>query len=490
MQDKSVSRREFLKLAGIAGATVGLAGGLGSLAAACGSSETTTTTTAPASSTTTIASQTTTTEAASSTTASSTVTTSAETGREIKLGVVMPVTGPLAGLAAAEDWGKGLVEKTLKDGFLCGDAKKHPITILLRDSQSDGARAAQVAGDLILNDKVDILMAGGAPTTGNPVADQAEAIGCPCFETNNAWEAFVLGRGYDLQGKKPMKWAFGGMLGVEQIYYPLTECFEQIPTNKKIAFLAPNDATGMSMADEKTGAPAVFSQYGYQTINAGLYPDGTQDFTEQITAFKKAGCDIVSGATTTPDFSNFWKQSLQQGFHPKVPSATLAVEQPKDVETLGASAINLLGDAGWGPLFPYTDWITGMTCQQLADQYEKDTGEQWKSSIGSAMEKYEFVLDVLKRCTNVDDKEAILQAFKTTNVETANGPLDFTSPVDANPFAKDSYHPYPNVAKTAFGAHQWIKGTTHPLQAVLVSAACIPGNKRPQVTPVVPYVYS
>ena len=36
MEDKSVSRRDFLKIAGVAGAAVGLGAGLGGLVAACG----------------------------------------------------------------------------------------------------------------------------------------------------------------------------------------------------------------------------------------------------------------------------------------------------------------------------------------------------------------------------------------------------------------------------------------------------------------------
>ncbi len=47
MSDGSVSRREFLKIAGVAGAAVGAAGGLGGLLAACGGTEESTTTTRP-----------------------------------------------------------------------------------------------------------------------------------------------------------------------------------------------------------------------------------------------------------------------------------------------------------------------------------------------------------------------------------------------------------------------------------------------------------
>ena len=189
MQDKSVSRREFLKLAGLAGATVSLGAGLGGLVAACGEDETATTTTAAPATSTTAAPATTTTAAASTTTVSA----AGEVGRPIKLGSVQPITGMFAVLAQAEDWAKGIVSGTFKDGLPCGDGKVHPLQIELRDAQSDAARASQVAGDLILNDKVDLLLGGGSPSICNPAADQAETLGCPFLGQNNPWTAFVYG---------------------------------------------------------------------------------------------------------------------------------------------------------------------------------------------------------------------------------------------------------------------------------------------------------
>ncbi|MBN1461237.1 MAG: twin-arginine translocation signal domain-containing protein, partial [Armatimonadetes bacterium] len=56
-EGRSVSRREFLKMAGIAGAAIGLGAGFGGLLAACGDDESkaTTTTAAAAGATTTVA---------------------------------------------------------------------------------------------------------------------------------------------------------------------------------------------------------------------------------------------------------------------------------------------------------------------------------------------------------------------------------------------------------------------------------------------------
>ena len=51
MDEKQVSRREFLKIAGLTGAAIGASGGLGGLLASCGGEEETTTTTAAATTT-------------------------------------------------------------------------------------------------------------------------------------------------------------------------------------------------------------------------------------------------------------------------------------------------------------------------------------------------------------------------------------------------------------------------------------------------------
>ena len=136
-------------MAGVAGAAIGVSAGIGGLVAACGEEETATTTTA--SPTTTSESNTASTAAASTTT----VSTAAEMGREVKIGVVTPQTGPLAVFGIADIWSAELAKKTIGDGLVLGDGKMHPVSIIFRDTQSDSNRAAQVAGDMISNDKVD-----------------------------------------------------------------------------------------------------------------------------------------------------------------------------------------------------------------------------------------------------------------------------------------------------------------------------------------------
>ena len=228
-ESKSVSRREFLKIAGVAGATIGLGAGLGGALAACGEEETTTTT---AGATTTTAAESTSTTAAESTT---TVSAEAEMGREIKIGNVVPITGVLANFGTAENWSMDLARKTVGDGVVLGDGKKHPITFIAQDTQSDSNRASQVAGDSVMNEKVDFLVASGTPDTVLPAGNQAEVLECPFVGRFNPWEAAIFAR--------TSPWIMSGNTGTDATSAWTTrgitqpEAFKKIQSNGKMGVL-------------------------------------------------------------------------------------------------------------------------------------------------------------------------------------------------------------------------------------------------------------
>jgi branched-chain amino acid transport system substrate-binding protein len=473
---RSISRREFLKVAGIAGAAVSLGAGLGGVVAACGGTEETTTT-APASTETT---------AGVTTTAGATTTVSAgpEGGRDIILGLVSPSTGPLALFAKADDWWVDFALKTAApDGIIAGDGKLHKIVIKRADSQSDSNRAAQVAGDLVTNDKVDLMMASGSPDTANPVADQCEALGCPSIANFVPWQPFYFGRG--ATPDKPFKWTFAHALGLEDIVGNFISMWEQVPTNKKVGFLFANDADGQAWTDMKTGLPPAVKAAGYDYFLSDLYTVGTEDYTKYISDFKKNGCEICCGTVITPDFTNFWKQSVQQGYNPKVLTIGKALLFPQTLDAIGPIAYNATVEGVWEPSWPYKDSITGKNCQELADAYMAATGEQWTAPIAQYA-KFEWAVDVFKRVKNIDDKEEIVAAVGTTKLDTCLGPIDFTAPVDMTDLAK-SQHPVFNVYKCPVGGAQWIKGTKFNFEPVMVSNANHPDL--PVVAKVQPMAY-
>ena len=278
-----LSRRDFLKTAGVAGLALGATGGLGAVAAACGGGETNDTA-------------------------------SEGEGREIKIGFVSPLTGPLAAFGEADQFCVDQWNAAVKDGIATADGAVHPINIIIKDSQSDSNRAATVAGDLINNDGVDIMMVASTPDTVPPVADQCEAFGVPCVSNDCPWQAYFFGRGGDPEN--PFKWTYHSFWGSESAAAVFMDMWDSFDTNKKIGVMWPNDADGNAWADPKTGMPSFWGPAGYTFIDPGRYQNGTEDFTSQISKFKAAGVDILNGVMIPPDFTNFWKQAYQQGLKP------------------------------------------------------------------------------------------------------------------------------------------------------------------------------
>ena len=127
------------------------------------------------------------------------------------MGFVAPITGPIALFGVPDKYCADRWREACADGIVCGDGKKHPVTIELMDSQSDSNRAAQVAGDLINNTKVDIMMVASTPDTVTPVVEQCEAGGCPVVSTDCPWQTY-MGQ------NKEYKWSYHSFFGAEDFF--------------------------------------------------------------------------------------------------------------------------------------------------------------------------------------------------------------------------------------------------------------------------------
>jgi branched-chain amino acid transport system substrate-binding protein len=459
---EGLSRRQFLKIAGVAGATLGLGTTLGGAMAACGSSDETTTTAAGSATT---GASTATTAGTSATTAASTATTgngAATAGKTIKIGVVSPQTGGLAMYGIVDKWWIDHAQKALGDGIVGVDGKKHPIEIVIRDSQSDSNRAAQIAGDMIQNDKCDMILAGGTPDTIDPAADQAEAMETPMLANLSPYQPFYAGRNAPADG---FKWTYGLLLGTGQAMHIFVDVYGQLQTNKVVGMLFANDADAQGWLDKTTGAPVVLEKYGYKMVLPTLYQPGAEDFTAQISEFKSKGCEIICGTNNPSEFTNFWNQCLQQNYHPKIVSTGKALGYVSTLNSIGDIAFGLLGEGVWHPTWPFKDTLTGMTCQELADDYEKFTGDQWTAAI-AGYAKFEWAIDVYKRAIDPEDKEKVVDAILQTNMTTSMGPVNMTEKIDPN-----GMRPNKNCYKQLFCAVQWRKGTKYKFEPVIVGNA-------------------
>ena len=144
-----------------------------------------------------------------------------------------------------------------------------------------------------------------------------------------------------------------------------------------------------------------------------------------------------------PDFATFWAQAAQQGFNPKVVTIGKALLFPSVIESLGDRGHGLSSEVWWSPAHPFSSSLTGASAKDLADGYTSATGRPWTQPIGFKHALFEVTADVIKRASDLEDPAAIVDAIKTTNLDTIVGNVNWAN------------GPVPNVTKTPLVAGQW-----------------------------------
>ena len=242
--------------------------------------------------------------------------------RSVKIGLVAPVTGPLAIFTEQLPWTIDQI-KAFTNGQIDVGGTKHPLEIIVRDSQSNPNRAAEVAKGLILQDKVDLVTTFATPETVNPVADQCEVSGVPCLSNDCPLEPYFFGRQGD--PKKGFDWTYNYFFSAVNMADAYYDAWDQVPTNKVVGALWPNDNDGNAFSKIFTGMAA---KRGYKIVDPGRFDLPSGNYSAQIAAFKSAGAEIIAGVLPPPEFTAFMSAAAQQSLQPKVISMAKATEFP------------------------------------------------------------------------------------------------------------------------------------------------------------------
>ena len=372
----------------------------------------------------------------------------------LKIGYVSPQTGPLAPFGEADKWVIDQMKAAFKDGLTIA-GKKYEVQILLKDSQSNPNRAGEVANDLVLKDKVALMLTAGTPETANPVSDVCELNEVPCISSVVPWQPWFFGRKGD--PAKGFNFTYHMFWGLEDVIANFTNGWNSVTTNKKVGGLFPNDGDGNAWGDKELGFPKPLAGMGYTLTDPGRFQNGTQDFSAQIAAFKKDGVEIVTGVVIPPDAKTFLTQAKQQGFKPKVITLGKALLFPGAIEALGDLGYGLTTEVWWSPSHPFTSSLTKQSAKALADAYEASAKKQWTQPIGFAHALFEVAADALKRSKGVGAKD-VRDAVAATAMNTVVGPVKW-----------GGGGPFKNVSKTPLVLGQWNKGTKYKVELTIIN---------------------
>ncbi|MCV0424342.1 MAG: ABC transporter substrate-binding protein [Roseibium sp.] len=364
-------------------------------------------------------------------------------GRAIRIGYVSPQSGPLSAFSEADAY--------MIDQFVKAAAKQGlNVEVVVKDSQSNPNKAAEVARELIVRDEVDLICVASTPETTNPVCTIAEAEEIPVISSVAPWQPWFIGQ----QGNPndPASWqdfdyAYHFFWGLEDNVSIFLKMWSKIQNNGVIGALWPNDGDGNAWAGPN-GMPPAATEVGFDLVDPGRYQNLTDDFSAQINAFKKADAEIFTGIPIPPDFTTFWTQAKQQGFNPKIASVAKALLFPESVQQLGDLGHNLTCEVYWTPTFPFSSSLTGETCADLAAGFEASAQRQWTQPVGFTHALFEVAADAIKRASDPTDGDDLAEAIANTNIDTVVGKIAWGRE-NLPPFARK------NVAKTPLVGGQW-----------------------------------
>ena len=340
----------------------------------------------------------------------------------VKIGIVNPTTGALAGFGEGTPWTENLIVDYVNNelgGIYFEDYDATlPIEIVVYDSQSTSTNASQMAQKLAEEDRVDILLAHHTPETVNPVCAVAERYGIPCISMDEPIDVWL--------NEGPYEWTYHAHWIMSDLYDLYLSMWEEAGfpagSGAKVGFLFPSDADGNMFR-------AYFNEHlpedGYTVVDPGQFPAGTTDYTDIVNRFAQEGVNIVVGANSTPDYGSFWLQAQQLGFTPDIVTMAKACLLKADAESIGAELVDgTCYEVWWSVDRTYTSALTGADPQSLAALYEADTGRPITPPMAVKYASMELAVAALQNAGSLDP-EAIRDSLASLDLDTVMGHIKY-----------------------------------------------------------------
>ena len=341
----------------------------------------------------------------------------------IKIGRVVPVTGPLADVGKDTPWvDKNKLDPINAAGGLKVGSQMCKIDYTIYDSKSTVAGSADAATRAILQDKVDFLLAQGTPDTTNAPSDLCERNKIPCVMTDTPVEAWLYGP----DGKpKTYSYSFLFFFSVPDLVKNHIGMIKSLPGgfNGSMGYLYPNDADGTVFAQI---FDPVFKKEGWKPTDPGRFQQGLPDFSSIINQFKRNKVQVVTGVMAPPDMQNYLQQAAQAGYAPKMYIIDKGTGYPEPMNAIGKAGYEILSVNFWSPAYPGKAKFGGYDGQGLVSAFETQTKKQYIPPLGYDDASYDIILDAIQRAGS-KDREAVLKALSATDLETVTGTVKFNA---------------------------------------------------------------
>ncbi len=349
----------------------------------------------------------------------------AQQAEPIKIGVIQPLSGPVAasgnyvrmGTEIARDW------INARGGVL-----GRKIQLVIEDNKSDPKEAASAAEKLIVRDKVPAIMGAWGSSMTLAVMPKLEEYGVPMVvETSSAASITKKGNPWVFRISPPSEME---ALGLEKYVASLGI--------KKADFLAVNTDWGR-------GSTAAFGEVLKRrgaTVGAVEYMDqAATDMSAQLTKIRGTEADTMFLTTSVEQITLVLKQAQEQRVARRIVTTGGSSSPDQLVKQAGAAAEGTYHILFFLPWFPEA-MPDGKLAKAFVDEWKK-RGHPFEG-LTEGFRGHDGILTIVEaiRLAGKSEPKAIQEALWKVNLVGVNGPIKFEKD---GPPGKESGQSQPSI---------------------------------------------
>jgi len=262
---------------------------------------------------------------------------------EIRLGVLLPLTGPLASLGNDVNRGFELARDLVNAK---GGVNGEPVRFITADVPGSNEAVSQ-ATRLISRDRVQVIAGSYASSISFAASQVAERNGVIYVEQGGVADA-ITQRGF----KNLFRFIYpASELGRSAAQYVTDVVLPRLglePSQARVAIMNEDSSNGESTAG---GARQWMKEKGVQVVDSISYSYRTTDLSSVVQRFKSLAPDVVIATSYTPDAILFWRQAREANLTLKAMMGTGGGHNIPDFAQAIGDDVNGIFNAGTSAYF-------------------------------------------------------------------------------------------------------------------------------------------
>jgi branched-chain amino acid transport system substrate-binding protein len=299
-----------------------------------------------------------------------------------------------------------------------GGINGHPVKLIIYDDKSDAPTNAKLVEQLVVSDKVDLLLGGFGSSqvfAGSAVAEKYQ------------YPLISGGASSDKLFERNFKYYFSTLGRATEEVRGCVDIFQAVEPKPKTAAIVGADILFTALACE--GYKKYCAENKIEVIHFELFPMAMQDYNSMLAKVKNKNPDVLLVGSHLLVAMNVMKAMKEIDFSPKAVAFSYGPTVPKFVEELKGDAEYVIAASEWTPNMPYKGKVFG-TAAEFNEMYFKRFNRHpdyvEAASAGGAVAQQMVVEELgLKPPLAKKDREAIMEKLHANTFDTFYGKIHF-----------------------------------------------------------------